>query len=84
MAAGHHSPASLRGCWRRSWVGTGAAARRFATSSSLTGPAARLFEELKRLKSKIEIQRSTREVQDKGLADIFQNVRTYIFSRNDF
>ena len=63
------------------WYGRGNAEVRYILE--LNGPGGAVFEELKRLKSKIEIQRSTREIQDKGLADIFQNVRTYIFSRND-
>lgn len=49
----------------------------------LNGPGTAVFNELKNLRMKIDAARHTAIVQDKGLADIFRNVRTYIYTRPD-
>jgi len=49
----------------------------------LNGPGTAVFNELKNLKGKVEARRFTSSEEDVGLADIFRNVRTYIYSRPD-
>jgi hypothetical protein len=49
----------------------------------LNGPGTAVFNELKNLRMKIDAARHQPIVQDKGLADIFRNVRTYIYTRPD-
>lgn len=42
-----------------------------------------VFNELKALRQKIDATRNTPAIADKGLADVFKNVRTYVYSRTD-
>lgn len=63
------------------WYGGGRAEIRYILE--LNGPGSAVFNELKNLKAKIDNARGVREVQEKGLADVFKNVRTYIYNRVD-
>ena len=63
------------------WYGQGRAEIRYILE--LNGPGMAVFNELKTLRTKIDATRNTPAVQEKGLADIFRNVRTYIYSRTD-
>lgn len=63
------------------WYGQGRAEIRYILE--LNGPGMAVFNELKALKTKIDATRNTPAIQEKGLADLFRNVRTYIYSRTD-
>ena len=63
------------------WYGQGRAEIRYILE--LNGPGTAVFNELKNLKGKIEAMRSSLEVQEKGIADVFKNVKTYIYQRPD-
>lgn len=63
------------------WYGQGRAEIRYILE--LNGPGMAVFNELKALKQKIDATRSTPAIQEKGLADLFRNVRTYIYTRSD-
>ena len=63
------------------WYGQGRAEIRYILE--LNGPGMAVFNELKALKNKIDATRNTPAVQEKGLADIFRNVKTYIYTRTD-
>ena len=63
------------------WYGQGRAEIRYILE--LNGPGSAVFNELKNLKQKIDNARGVRTVEDKGLADVFKNVRTYIYNRVD-
>lgn len=49
----------------------------------LNGPGTAVFNELKSLRLQLEQGYRRREVQERGLQDIFRNVRTYVYSRPD-
>ena len=61
------------------WYGQGRADVRYILE--LNGPGTAVFNELRQLKSRIDNSRSSREVQEKGLQDVFRNVKTYIYTR---
>lgn len=63
------------------WYGQGRAEIRYILE--LNGPGMAVFNELRVLKQKIDAMRSTPAIQEKGLADLFRNVRTYIYTRSD-
>lgn len=64
------------------WYGYGTAEARYLLE--LNGPGEAVYNELKSLRFKIENDRTQRqELEERGLADIFKNVRTYIFRRPD-
>ena len=63
------------------WYGQGRAEIRYILE--LNGPGTAVFNELKNLKGKIEAMRSSIEVQEKGISDVFKNVKTYIYQRPD-
>jgi hypothetical protein len=63
------------------WYGQARAEVRYILE--LNGPGTAVFNELKNLRMKIDAARHQPIVQDKGLADIFRNVRTYIYTRPD-
>jgi hypothetical protein len=49
----------------------------------LNGPGTAVFNELRSLKAKIEGRLNFKEYEERGLQDIFRNVRTYIWTRAD-
>jgi hypothetical protein len=49
----------------------------------LNGPGGAVFNELRSLRAKIEGRLNFKEYEDRGLQDIFRNVRTYIWTRAD-
>jgi hypothetical protein len=49
----------------------------------LNGPGNAVFNALKDLQVYLRIGHQMREVQEKGLTDIFKNVQTYIYTRSD-
>lgn len=49
----------------------------------LNGPGTAVFNELRSLKSQIDSGYQRQQIEEKGLQDIFRNVRTYIFTRPD-
>jgi len=63
------------------WYGQNRAEIRYILE--LNGPGTAVFNELKNLRMKIDAARHQAIVQDKGIADIFRNVRTYIYTRPD-
>jgi len=63
------------------WYGQGRAEVRYILE--LNGPGTAVFNELRQMKQKIDNARNVRAVQDKGLANIFRNVKTYIYTRPD-
>ncbi len=63
------------------WYGQNRAEIRYILE--LNGPGTAVFNELKNLRMKIDAARHSPVVQDKGIADIFRNVRTYIYTRPD-
>ncbi len=62
------------------YYGAGRAEARYILE--LNGPGTAVFNELKQLRFQIE-NAYFPEVKEKGLADIFRNVKTYIFQRPD-
>ena len=63
------------------WYGQNRAEIRYILE--LNGPGTAVFNELKNLKGKIEARRHVSGEDETGLADIFRNVRTYIYNRPD-
>jgi hypothetical protein len=63
------------------WYGQNRAEIRYILE--LNGPGTAVFNELKNLKGKIEATRYTARDDESGIADIFRNVRTYIYQRPD-
>jgi hypothetical protein len=63
------------------WYGQGRAEIRYILE--LNGPGTAVFNELKNLRGKIDAMRASTEVAEKGIADVFKNVRTYIYQRPD-
>jgi hypothetical protein len=49
----------------------------------LNGPGTPVFNALKSLKYQIEHGTQSQEVKDRGLQDVFKNVKTYIYNRAD-
>lgn len=49
----------------------------------LNGPGTAVFNELRSLKSKLDSNYKVKEFEERGLHDIFRNVRTYIYTRPD-
>jgi len=49
----------------------------------LNGPGTAVFNELRSLKFQIDNAYNFKEYEDRGLQDIFRNVRTYIYTRPD-
>jgi hypothetical protein len=62
------------------WYGQARAEIRYILE--LNGPGTAVFNELKNLKGKVEARHAAGD-DEKGLADIFRNVRTYIYNRPD-
>jgi len=62
------------------WYGQGRAEIRYILE--LNGPGGAVFQALKELKFKIDHSRAPGSTE-KGLADVFRNVRTYIYNRID-
>lgn len=63
------------------WYGQGHAEIQYILE--LNGPGMAVFNELKGLKTKLDHMRSVPAIADKGLADVFRNVRTYVYKRAD-
>lgn len=63
------------------WYGAGKAECRYILELAGGGTAA--FNELRGLRLQLESGYQPREVAEKGLQDIFRNVRTYIYTRPD-
>lgn len=63
------------------WYGFGRAEIRYILE--LNGPGTAVFQSLKSLKNQLEQGYNRAAVEEKGLKNIFQNVRTYIYSRPD-
>lgn len=49
----------------------------------LNGPGTAVFNELKALRSLIDSGIQRQQIEEKGLQDIFRNVRTYVYTRAD-
>jgi hypothetical protein len=63
------------------WYGRDNATVRYALE--LNGPGTAVFGEIKSLRHQIENGYQPREIEEKGLKDIFRNVRTFIWNRPD-
>ena len=63
------------------WYGYGQAEVRYILE--LNGPGAAVFNGLKQLKFQLENGYQPRDVKEKGLTDVFRNVKTYIYQRVD-
>jgi len=63
------------------WYGSQAAEVRYALE--LNGPGMAVFSALKSLKYQLENGHQPKEIKDKGLTDVFKNVKTYIYNRVD-
>ena len=63
------------------WYGSGNASVRYALE--LNGPGSAVFNELRSLKHQLETGYNRQQLEERGLRDIFRNVRTYIYSRAD-
>lgn len=63
------------------WYGEGTNEIRYIME--LNGPGNAVFNALKDLQVYLRIGHQMREVQEKGLTDIFKNVQTYIYTRSD-
>ena len=63
------------------WYGGNAAEVRYALE--LNGPGMASFTALKSLKFQLENGYQPKEIRDKGLGDVFRNVKTYVYNRAD-
>lgn len=63
------------------WYGAGRAEIKYALE--LNGPGTAVFNELRALKHQIDAGYQHKEITERGLQDVFRNVRTYIYSRPD-
>jgi len=63
------------------WYGGGNATVRYVLE--LNGPGTAVFNALKELRFQLDNSYFGREVEDKGLRDVFRNVRTFIYTRPD-
>ena len=63
------------------WYGSGRAEIRYILE--LNGPGGAVYRALKELKNKIDAVRNAPIGGEKGLPDVFRNVRTYIYNRVD-
>lgn len=64
------------------WYGANRAEARYILE--LNGPGGAVFNELRSLKHQIEsVSYIDKQVQEQGLKDVFRNVKTYIYTRND-
>ncbi len=63
------------------WYGQSGAEVRYALE--LNGPGMAVFSALKSLKYQLENGYQPKEVKEKGLTDVFKNVKTYIYNRVD-
>lgn len=62
------------------WYGQGRNEVRYILE--LNGPGAAVFNELRSLRHKIE-NAPSKDIDERGLRDVFRNVRTYIYTRSD-
>jgi hypothetical protein len=63
------------------WYGSAGNEVRYALE--LNGPGSAVFSALKSLRFQLENGHQSKEVREKGLQDVFRNVRTYIYNRTD-
>jgi hypothetical protein len=63
------------------WYGANDSEVRYALE--LNGPGMAVFTALKGLKFQLENGYQPKEVRDKGLTDVFRNVKTYVYTRAD-
>lgn len=63
------------------WYGSNNAQVRYALE--LNGPGTAVFSELRSLRHQIETGYQGRSYEERGLKDVFRNVRTYIYNRPD-
>ena len=63
------------------WYGAGSNRIRYALE--LNGPGEAVFNELKNLRHQLDSGYQAADVEERGLRDVFRNVRTYIYSRVD-
>lgn len=63
------------------WYGSNNAQIRYALE--LNGPGTAVFSELRSLRHQIETGYQAKAIEEKGLKDVFRNVRTYIYNRPD-
>lgn len=64
------------------WYGAGHAEARYILE--LNGPGGAVFNEMRSLRHQIETTSyNDQQIQEKGLKDVFRNVKTYIYTRND-
>ena len=63
------------------WYGSNNSTVQYALE--LNGPGMAVFTALKSLKFQLENGQQSKEVKEKGLQDVFRNVRTYVYNRAD-
>jgi hypothetical protein len=63
------------------WYGSQDSEVRYALE--LNGPGMAVFTELKNLKFQLENGYQPKEIKEKGLQDVFRNVKTYVYNRAD-
>ena len=63
------------------WYGCGDNEVRYILE--INGPGTSTFNALKSLKFQLEHSREAKDITEKGLADVFRNVKTYVYSRAD-
>jgi hypothetical protein len=63
------------------WYGSHASEVRYALE--LNGPGMAVFTGLKSLKFQLENGYQPKEIKEKGLTDVFRNVKTYVWNRAD-
>jgi hypothetical protein len=63
------------------WYGMGDNEVRYILE--INGPGTSTFNALKSLKFQLEHGRQSKEIFDRGLQDVFKNVKTYVYSRAD-
>jgi len=49
----------------------------------LNGPGTAVFNELRSLKHQIDVGYQAKDIQERGLQDVFRNVRTFLYTRPD-
>lgn len=63
------------------WYGGGQAEARYILE--LNGPGTAVFNELRSLRHQIDNAYNLKEFEERGLRDVFRNVKTYIYQRSD-
>lgn len=63
------------------WYGQGHSQIKYALE--LNGPGTAVFNELRSLRHQIDVGYQAKELQERGLQDVFRNVRTFLYTRAD-